>query len=150
MSAPVDLPRRYRPFGARIATATAAAVLVAAMSFLWLMLPGEVQDDFTLFQRLTLLLFFAAVLVVLYGIFRMSALADDDGLLVVNGYRTHRHEWAELVRISLSQNRPWALIDLSDGTTVAVMAIQTADGERGMAQARELAALIAARSGHHD
>ncbi len=140
------MPRTYRPLGARVATAMASVVVIAAVSFLWIMLPDDVQDDFSVFQRLTLLGFFGAVLVLLHGIFRTAARADEVGLTVTNGYHRHRFEWAEIVRLSLTPNRPWALIDLADGTTLSVMAIQTADGDRGMRLARELAGVIAERN----
>ncbi|HSS67863.1 MAG TPA: PH domain-containing protein [Nocardioidaceae bacterium] len=143
---PVALPVRYRPFGARLATAAAASVLTAAVVFLWLMLPSEVQDDFTLFERLTLIAFFIAVLVVLFGLYRSAAIADDDGLTVVNGYRTHHYPWAEVVRVSLSPHRPWALIDLADGETMSVLAIQGSDGDRAVRSARELATVLAQQS----
>jgi hypothetical protein len=142
----IALPRRYRPFGARLATAAAGIVLTGAIAFLWLMLPGEVQDDFTLFERVTLIAFFLAVLVVLFAVHRSSATADEDGLTVVNGYRTHRYRWAEVVRVSLSPNRPWALLDLADGETMSVLAIQGSDGERAVRNARELATVLAQQS----
>lgn len=146
MADPVALPRSYRPFGTRIAAGVAAVVLVAAMAFLWLMLPPRVRAEFGIFQRLTLIAFFVAVLVVLNGMFRTSAQADVVGLTVTNGYTVRRFDWPELVRISLTANRPWALIDLADGTTVSVMAIQSSDGARATRAARELAGVIAARS----
>jgi hypothetical protein len=124
----------------------ATVVIVLAVGFLWAMLPGEVQDDFSSFQRITLLGFFVAVIAVLYGLFRTSARATEAGLVVVNGYRRHDLEWGQIVRLSLTPNRPWALMDLDDGTTLAVMAIQSADGARATRSAKELAAVIARRT----
>jgi Bacterial PH domain len=139
----VTLPHTFRPLGARIATGAAAVTIVAAVTFLWVMLPSEVQDEFSLIQRLTLLVFFAAVLVLLNAIFRTSARASEDGLIVVNGYKRRELEWSQIVRISLTPNRPWALMDLDDGTTLSVMAIQTSDGARATRSARQLAVVIA-------
>jgi hypothetical protein len=139
----ISLPTRYRPFGARLAAAAAGIVLTAAVCFLWLMLPAEIQADFTAFDRLTLLGFFVAMLVVLFAVGRSSATADEDGLTVVNGYRTHRYRWAEIVKVSLSAHRPWALIDLADGETMSVLAIQGSDGDRAVRSVRELAKVLA-------
>ena len=139
----IALPASYRPLGIRIATAGAAVVLTAAMVFLWLMLPREVQDAFTVFDRLTLLFFWAVVLGVLFGLYRSAAIAEDDGLTVVNGYRRHWYPWAEIVRVSLLPDRPWASIDLDDGDTKPVIAIQGSDGDRAVRSARELAAILA-------
>ncbi|MBA2560036.1 MAG: PH domain-containing protein [Propionibacteriales bacterium] len=146
MPDPVALPRQYRPFGARIAAGIAAVVLVAAMALLWLMLPSRVRAEFGLAQRATLVAFFAAVLAVLYGMFRTSATADETGLVVTNFYKVRRFHWPEIVQISLSANRPWALLDLADGTAVSVMAIQSSDGDRAVRAARELAGVLAQRS----
>ena len=137
------LPHTYRPFGARIATAVAAGAIVFIMTLLWISLPPDVQDDFTTFQRITLGGFFVAVLVLLNAIFRTSAHADERGLSVVNGYKRRDLEWGQIVRISLTPNRPWALMDLDDGSTLSVMAIQSSDGARAKRSARELAAVIA-------
>lgn len=146
MAEPISLPMRFRPFGARMATALAAAVLVAASAFLWLMLSSDVRAQFTLPQRLTLLAFLAAVLGGLYAIYRTNALADDSGLTVVNGFRRRRFAWPEVVRVTLTPNRPWALLDLAHGDTVSVMAIQVSDGARARRAADALARILAQQS----
>jgi Bacterial PH domain len=146
MSVELSLPRRYRPFGARMAAGVAAVVLVAAMGFLWLMLPADTRATFGLSERLTLLVVFAGILVALNALFRTSATADEGGLTVTNAYRVHHYDWPELVRISLTANLPWALLDLADGTTVSVLAIQISDGQRAVRATRELATMIAQHS----
>ncbi|MBA3989509.1 MAG: PH domain-containing protein [Propionibacteriales bacterium] len=145
--APVSLPRTYRPRGTRVVAVVAATTLVGAVTFLWSMLPGSVRDEFTVFQRMTVLALFAGIVVVLYGLFRTSARADESGLRVVNIYKARQLEWPQVISLSLNPNRPWAMLDLADGTTLAVMAIQNADGARASRSARELAGLIAGRSG---
>jgi hypothetical protein len=143
---PIRLPIRFRPLGARMASGTAAAVLSFMLVFLWAMLPAPVKADFSWAERITVLIFFAGVMVVLNGVFRTKALADETGLTVVNGYHAQHFDWAELVRVSLTRNRPWALIDLADGETVAVMAIATSDGDRATAAARRLSIVLAQQS----
>ena len=143
MVSQVALPRRWRPFGARLAALVAAVALSVAVASLWLMLSDEVQAKFSLFQRLTLLGVFAVILILLNGIFRTSAVADSSGLTVTNGYKVRRYEWAQILRVSLHRNRPWALLDLSDGSTLPVMAIQVSDGDRARLAARELVTVIA-------
>ena len=125
----------------------AAVVLVAMMALLWMAMSSEVQRTFTTFQRVTLIAVFAIMVLLLYALFRTSARADDDGLTVVNGFRRRRFAWAQIVRVSLSSNRPWALVDLDDGTTTSVMAIQSADGARARQAARQLATLVAEHTG---
>jgi PH (Pleckstrin Homology) domain-containing protein len=140
---PIGLPIRFRPLGARMASGTAGAVLSFMLVFLWAMLPPAVKADFSWAERITVLFFFVGVMILLYGVFRTNALADDSGLTFVNGYHAQHFDWAELVRVSLTRNRPWALIDLSDGETVAVMAIATSDGDRATADARRLSTVLA-------
>ncbi|MGI8578325.1 MAG: PH domain-containing protein [Nocardioidaceae bacterium] len=146
MSESVALPRTYRPLGTRMVSGVATIALVGVLGFLWFMLPAHVRSDFGWFQRVTLIAVFACMVGLLNALFRTRARADEQGLTIINGYRTHRYEWAEIVSISLSANRPWALIDLADGTTAVVMALQTSDGERASRSARELADVIAGHS----
>jgi Na+/melibiose symporter-like transporter len=141
-----ELPKVYRPLGARMVSAVSGFVLVSVVAFLWAMLPAHVRAEFGWFQRVTLIAFFVAVIVLLYGVFRTRVKLEERGIAVTNGYRRHELSWAEALAISLTANRPWALLDLADGTTVAVMALQTSDGPRATRAAREIAALIEARS----
>jgi len=143
MSHPPGPVRVYRPLGARVVSATSGGVLVVLVGFLWLALPERVRAQFGTFQRLTLVGFLIVVIVVLYGIFRTRVTASERGISVTNGYRRHDFDWAEVVRIALSGDRPWALVDLTDGTTVALMALQTADGRRAARSTRELSAMVA-------
>jgi hypothetical protein len=126
--------------------AMSAGVLVIVVAFLWFSLPAHVRAEFGWFQRITLLAFFLAVVVLLYGVFRTRVAASERGIAVTNGFRRYEFAWAEVVAISLTQHRPWALLDLTDGTTTSVMALQSSDGSRATRSARELAGLIAARS----
>jgi hypothetical protein len=146
MPDPLSLPRRYRPFGARIAAAVAAVVLVAFTAFIWLSLPTSVRDTFGLAERATVVAIYGGVLVILNAMFRTSAHADEDGLTVTNGYVRRRFAWPQIVRLSLSSGRPWALLDLADGSTVSVMAIQGSDGARADRATRDLRQVIAERS----
>ncbi len=144
--ADTERPRVYRPLGARMVSAVSAFVIVAVVVFLWLMLSAHVRAQFDAFQRATLIAFFVGVILVLYGIFRTRATISESGLSVTNGYRRHDFSWAEVVAISLTRHRPWALVDLADGSTVAVMALQTSDGPRATRSAREIAEMITEKS----
>ncbi|UNX53203.1 PH domain-containing protein [Georgenia sp. TF02-10] len=65
------------------------------------------------------------------------------GLRVRNLVHTRQVDWAEIVAVTFGEGNPWVLLDLSDGDTLAVMAIQRADGDRARAEARRLATLVA-------
>jgi hypothetical protein len=143
---PVDLPKVYRPLGASVVASVAGFLLLFMATFLWLMLPDRVQDRFTPFQRVTLVIVVLAIVFVLYGLARTKVRADEAGLTITNGFHVHRYEWAELARITLTRGQPWAVIDLTDGTVVKAMALQAADGERASRQVRELAGVLASRT----
>ena len=141
-----NLPREYRPFGARLAAASVAAVLVAAVVFLWLGMSEEVRATFTALQRVTLALVPGWILVGLYGVFRTVLRVDRDGLTVVNLYRRRHLDWPAVVGFNLRPGQPWAVLDVSDGSTVAAMAIQASDGQRAVRAVRELSVLLAEHS----
>ena len=62
---------------------------------------------------------------------------------MVNGYRRHDYEWAEVLAVHLPPGAPWAVLDLSDGTSQPAMGIQGSDGGRAKRAVAELRLLIA-------
>ncbi len=136
----------YRPLGARVVALVAAGCLVAIFGVLWAAMAPEVRATFTWLQTATLLLFLAGVLIVLLGIARTRVRADSAGLSILNGYRSHRLSWAEIVSINLPRGAPWAVIDASDGSVVAVMAVQGSDGLRARTVIAQLRTRLAAHS----
>jgi len=98
-------------------------------------------------QRGTVAVMLLAAGVAGHAMARCRVDADDDGLTVVNRYRTHRLEWGQVVAVTLRPGNPWAVLDLSDGTTCSAMGIQGSDGARAQAALRELRAVLASASG---
>jgi hypothetical protein len=70
--------------------------------------------------------------------------AEAGRLVVVNGYRRHVYEWPEVITVSLPRGAPWAMLDLADGTSQAVMGIQGSDGDRAIRAVRELRQILRA------
>jgi hypothetical protein len=122
-------------------------MLLVTMVAVWLTLPQHTRDSFTPVQRLTVFFMVGAALVVGHAMVRCRVDADEDGLTVVNGYRTHRLEWGQVVEVTLRPGNPWAVLDLSDGTTCSAMGIQGSDGARARRQARQLRDLVEAHAG---
>jgi hypothetical protein len=141
-SEPRALPRTWRPFGVRLAGAALGGGLLVICLFAWIGLPADVRDEFTLFQRSTLVVLGLLAFSAWFALVRSRAVATTEGLTVVNGYRTRVFEWAELVAIHLPPGAPWAVLDLADGTTCPVMAIQGSDGARARQALVELRALM--------
>jgi len=77
-----------------------------------------------------------------YALARSRVVARPEGLTVVNGYKTRRFEWNEVLAVQLRSGSPWAMLDLSDGTSVAAMGIQGSDGTRAVQQVRQVRALV--------
>ncbi len=124
----MQTPRIYRPFGARLVVVVMALTLVGAVTFLWAAMPAEVRSQFSWPQRITILFFFGAILLALWGMFRTSVAISDSGLVITNIFKVRSYDWAQVLAISLHRGDPWAVLDLSDGTSVVAMAIQGSDG----------------------
>jgi hypothetical protein len=73
----------------------------------------------------------------------LSAVPGVEGLVVRNLMTTRSLAWAEIVGVHLQVGAPWVSLDLDDGDTIAVMAVQKADGEFGRGEASRLAGLVA-------
>ena len=72
---------------------------------------------------------------------------EREGLLpspkrLVNGYRVHDYEWSQVLAVTLKPGSPWAVMDLSDGTSVSAIGIQGSDGPRAVRQVKQLRTLV--------
>lgn len=138
----VSLPHTWRPFGARLAVIFFGAMLVVICAFAWFGFDPEIRAKFTLFQRSTIVFIGLLYAVAGYAIARSRVVASEAGLLFVNGYKRRELEWAEIISIHLPPGAPWATIDLADGTTASLLAIQGSDGDRARDAVRNLRSLI--------
>jgi hypothetical protein len=109
----------------------------------WIAFPPEVRDSFTPFQRGTMVFLGLIAFSAWFALVRSRAVATEQGLTVVNGYKRRELEWAEVVAIHMPAGAPWAMLDLADGTTCPVMAIQGSDGGRAKVAVRQLRSLLA-------
>lgn len=73
---------------------------------------------------------------------RVRAIPSRTGLRVRNWFITTDLQWAQIVGVRFGRDHSWAQLDLSDGQTLAVMAIQQADGEWARQEAKRLANLV--------
>ncbi len=72
------------------------------------------------------------------------AVPSREGLVVRNLMLTRTVLWSEIVRVQFGGGEPWVSLDLADADTLAVMAIQKADGPVAGREASRLAALVQA------
>jgi hypothetical protein len=142
-----DLPVRFRPMGVVVASIVLAVVLVGTVVAVWYAMPPDVRVQFTNFQKGTVVAMMLGAFVVGHALSRCRVDADEGGLTVVNGYRTHRLDWNQVVAVTLRPGNPWAVLDLNDGTTRSALGIQGSDGTRAQRQVRQLRALVEAHAG---
>ncbi len=140
------LPVRFRPLGVRIAAVAFGAMLFGVGAAIWISFPDDIRDAFTISQRVTVLAMGAGALVIGHALSRCRVDADADGLLVVNGYRSHRLQWAQVLAVRMLPGNPWVSLDLADGTSLSALGIQGSDGARAQRQVRTLRALIDAHA----
>ena len=140
------LPRTWRPLGPRVVGFAVTFALVAVVAVGWFSFDDETRARFTWFQRGTLIFFGLIYLTLMLALTRSRAVAYADRLVVVNGYRRHEYEWPQIVAARLPPGAPWVTLDLADGETASVLAIQGSDGNRARIALRELKSLVAAAS----
>lgn len=136
------LPHTWRPFGVRIAGAALGAALVLVCAVAWFAFPADIRAQFTPFQRSTLVALGLLAFATGFALTRSRLVAEPDRLVVVNGYRRRELAWAQVVAVRLPPGAPWATLDLTDGTTASVMAIQGSDGERARNAVRQLRSIL--------
>lgn len=139
---PVTLPHTWRPFGARLIGSVLGVALVALVATVWIAFGPRVRAEFTTLQRGTLVFLGLIALGVWFALMRSRVTVAADGVIVVNGYRRHDLVWSQLISVNLRRGAPWAGLDLSDGTSLSAVAIQSSDGDYAIHAVRELRRLI--------
>jgi len=142
----VPLPHTWRPLGVRLAGAIFGGALLVVCVVAWFAFDPETRAKFNLLQRATLLGLGALGFAVFYALVRSRVVAEQERLVVVNGYHRREYDWAELIAVHLPPGAPWAVLDLADGTSAPAMGIQGSDGDRARRAVRELRTLIARSS----
>jgi hypothetical protein len=97
-------------------------------------------------DRLILVLCGLAFAAALWRFASIRAIPSTQGLVIRNLVTTRTVEWAQIIRVQFGGGAPWVSVDLDDTDTVAVMAIQKADGVFGRAEASRLSALVQVHS----
>jgi hypothetical protein len=141
-----QLPRTWRPAGVRYAVIGFGVMLLVVCVACWLGFSDETRAKFNILQRITVLGMGAGLATCGWALARARVTAESASLVVVNGFRTRRLEWAEVLAVHLPPGAPWATLDLADGTEISAMALQGSDGRGARDGVRELRALIERQS----
>ena len=107
---------------------------------------ADIRAKFTPFQRGTLVFLGLIALGVWFALMRCRVTAEEDRVIVVNGYRRRDFEWSQIIAVNLRRGAPWAGIDLSDGTSISAIAIQGSDGARAIRAVQELRRIVAEKT----
>ncbi len=137
---------RFRPFVSR-----RARVVATVMGTLSLVLFGAMAVVLPANAGLTTWQGGDRALVALIGVLiaagcwryaSIRAVPGPDGLVVRNLVVTRRVAWAQVIGVQFGGGAPWVTLELADTDTVAVMAIQLADGAAAQQEAVRLAGLV--------
>ncbi|SFC79365.1 PH domain-containing protein [Nocardioides terrae] len=137
------LPKTYRPLGPRIVAVVLVVGLLVVCVTAWFAFPQSTRDAFTLFQRITMAIITLMILACVHALTRSRVTAEQDRLVVVNGYRRRDLAWAQIVAVRMPPGAPWARLDLADGSEISAMGIQGSDGAMAKDAVRELRRLLA-------
>jgi len=137
-----ELHAPFRPRRARFSALAIAAAQFVLLAVIAVLLPGTGPVAFQWYDRLGVVAVGGAVAWFLSRFALLEATPGEAGLRVRNLFVVTELEWAQVVAVRFGGGGPWVTLDLSDGDTLAVMAVQRADGEHGAAEARRLATLV--------
>ncbi len=134
----------YAPFRPRAArwVAWALLVLIGAAVAILLLLSFTTLQGWGWADRILTVLFAGAGALVVFRQAAVVAIPSPAGLRVRNLFLSTEVTWAQIIRVNFAPGRPWVTLDLSDGDTLPVMAIQGADGAHGLREAQRLAELV--------
>jgi Bacterial PH domain len=139
----------FRPRQGRRVALTMSVLSVAIFTALAASMPWADPQigGWSVLDRLLLTLCGVALAGAMWRFASIRAVPSADGLVIRNLVTTRKLEWAQIVRVQFGGGAPWVSVDLDDTDTVAVMAIQRADGAFGQAEAARLSALVQVHSG---
>ncbi len=141
-----SLHARFLPRRARAVAVVLGLLVVITMVVLAVILPNTGAVAFHAYDRALTVGTGLLIGFVLWRYSRISAVPDEQGLVVRNLIYTTRLSWPQIVSVQFGGGAPWARLDLADGESLPVMAVQRADGPRAEQEARRLATLVALHS----
>lgn len=128
----------FRPVRGRLVAVLIGVAILAGSIVLAVVLP----ERFEIMDRVTCVLLGVGFAAALSRYATIHARPSAEGLWVRNLGPGEQVPWEQIIAVRFSQGMPWPRLDLADGTDLAVMAIQRADGARSLDEAQRLADLV--------
>lgn len=135
----------FRPRRGRAVSGVFAGLTVVVFGLIAVLLPGsEAGGQWSVGDRLFFLAVGLAIAGLLWRYATIRAVPTREGLTVRNLFTTRIIGWRSVIDVRFAGGDPWVTLELDDTDTLAVMAVQKADGAFGRAEASRLAALVQA------
>ncbi len=126
-------------------SASFAALSVVVFGLIAVLLPSpQSGGQWTIGDRVFFLGVGVSIAALLWRYATIRANPTREGLTVRNLFTTRTVSWQSVVDVRFSGGDPWVTLELDDTDTLAVMAVQKADGAYGRGEASRLAALVQA------
>lgn len=133
-----ELPRTWRPRAVRWVAYGMGVLIVGTMLVLAIVLPS----DWRMLDRVLIVGMGLAFAGGLHMLGRPRLIATEKNVIVINGIRTHYLAWPEVLDIRMPVGEPWPCVDLSDGTSLPVMGIQSTDGDLSRRSLEEFRSML--------
>ncbi|KGN39787.1 hypothetical protein N801_09035 [Knoellia aerolata DSM 18566] len=134
----------FRSRRGRLMAIVMAVVSLVLFVVLALLVAGVAEGGWVVADRVMMVVIGVVLAGALWQWASISAVPDESGITVRNLVGRRHVAWDEIRDVTFDEGDPWATLHLRDTETVAVMAIQRADGESSRGEAQRLAELIAA------
>lgn len=115
----------YRPVGPRIVVWACTALLIIVAVVIGRALPEEMK--FQPEQTATIVFMLVCVVIGAHAIGRSHVTIDDQGLIVVNGFRRHQLDWDDIAVVSMRPGAPWPTVESRAGDRFIMFGIQGSD-----------------------
>ena len=126
-------------------SASFAALSVVVFGLIAVLLPSpESGGQWTIGDRVFFMGVGLSIAALLWRYATIRAIPTREDLTVRNLFTTRTVSWPSVVDVRFSGGDPWVTLELDDTDTLAVMAVQKADGAYGRSEASRLAALVQA------
>jgi hypothetical protein len=134
----------FRPRRGRAVSGTFAVLSVLVFGVVAVLLPGPPEGLWRPADRVLVAVVGLSIGALLWRYATIRATPTREALTVRNLLTTRTVSWRSVVDLRFSGGDPWVTLELEDADTLAVMAVQKADGPYGRAEASRLAALVQA------